>query len=179
MAEVIITAIIWSKDMSWMWCTFAFPHTWMEKLIPSTHVCIKLSILFLFLNPQTCRAFLTELLTRTMQACIFLFYFDFHAHTVQGNSEDIIEILTDVLFHVAFHSSSCVQLDRNVPWLILSSTEAGISWSCQLSHLATQAVDVYTIPNWWDFPSMTYFTYALLLKIVQLLIWFLWLKIEK
>lgn len=77
-----------------------------------------------------------------------------------------LEILTDMLFHVAFHSSSCGLLcDRNVPWLVLFSTEAEQLWDIVI----LSAGDVATIPNWWDFPSMTYFMYALVLKIVQLL----------
>lgn len=55
-----------------------------------------------------------------------------------------------MLFHVAFHSSSCsLQLDRNVPWLVLFSTEAEQLWDIVI----LSAGDVAYNPQLVGFPK--------------------------
>lgn len=97
MAE-IINAIIWSEDVPWVWCSFPFPHMWVEKLICSSLLATQFlySVFYPILSKsrQTMSAFLPWffiLFKHTMQACLFLFCFTFirigsHAHTVQGKA---------------------------------------------------------------------------------------------
>lgn len=51
---------------------------------------------------------------------------------------------------------------------------AAIIHSKKLHYISTSCIE--TLPHRWDFLSMIYFTYVLPLKILELLIWFGWLK---